>query len=85
MTEPTNILLITRDGYAAHIGDDEQLRAKIGTVRAVIEDLKRRDFQVALLKLRCLGGNIPSRNTVAAARMTQIVHNACTFVTKGLQ
>lgn len=44
VTEPTSILLITRDGYAVHIGDDEQLRAKIGTVRAVIEDLKRRGF-----------------------------------------
>jgi cell division septal protein FtsQ len=35
-----NIYLITVSGYTVTVGDDTQMRAKIGTVRAVIEKLR---------------------------------------------
>jgi len=35
VTDPESIYLITRNGYTAHLGDLTDLRAKIGTVRAV--------------------------------------------------
>ena len=37
-----SIYLVTLDGYTANIGNAEELRAKIGTVRAVAEELRRR-------------------------------------------
>lgn len=37
-----NIYLVTLDGYTANIGRAEELRAKIGTVRAVVAELRRR-------------------------------------------
>lgn len=42
VAEPSSIYLTTRDGFTIHLGDDKELRAKIGTVRAVVEDLKSR-------------------------------------------
>ncbi len=40
LADPDSLYLITRDGYTVHLGDDSQLRAKIGTVRAVISKLR---------------------------------------------
>lgn len=42
LSEPTSIYMTTRDGFSVHLGDSNHLRAKLGTVRAVIEELKRR-------------------------------------------
>ena len=39
LTDPNNLYLITRDGYTIHLGDEEQMQAKIGTVRGVIAKL----------------------------------------------
>lgn len=36
-----SIYLVTVDGYTANIGDAEDLRAKIGIVRAVVQELRR--------------------------------------------
>lgn len=41
MSEPTQIYLTTRDGYSIHIGDTNELRPKIGTIRAVLTELRR--------------------------------------------
>ena len=40
ITDPESIYLVTRDGYSAHLGDLTSLRAKIGTVRAVLAKLR---------------------------------------------
>ena len=40
ITDPESIYLVTRDGYSAHLGDLSSLRAKIGTVRAVVAKLR---------------------------------------------
>lgn len=40
VTDPESIYLVTRDGYSAHLGDLTSLRAKIGTVRAVVAKLR---------------------------------------------
>lgn len=40
ITDPESIYLITVDGYTAHLGDLTDLRAKIGTVRAVVAKLR---------------------------------------------
>jgi cell division septal protein FtsQ len=50
LAEPQSIHLTTRDGYTVHLGDDTSLRAKIGTVRGVIDDLKRRGFAGGLIE-----------------------------------
>ena len=39
LSNPENLYLITRNGYTVHLGDRENLRAKIGTVRGVIAKL----------------------------------------------
>lgn len=41
MTSLDSIYLVTLDGYTANIGSTEELRAKIGTVRAVVQELRR--------------------------------------------
>ena len=41
LSEPTRIYLTTRDGYSIHLGDISSLKAKIGTVRAVLPELRR--------------------------------------------
>lgn len=40
ITDPESIYLVTRDGYSAHLGGLSSLRAKIGTVRAVVAKLR---------------------------------------------
>lgn len=40
VSDPENLYLTTLDGYIAHLGGPEQLRAKVGTVRAVISYLR---------------------------------------------
>ncbi|MBR4540400.1 MAG: FtsQ-type POTRA domain-containing protein [Clostridia bacterium] len=40
ISDPESIYLVTRDGYSAHLGGIDSLRAKIGTVRAVIAKLR---------------------------------------------
>ena len=42
LTNMDSIYLLSKDGYTANIGTAEDLRAKIGTVRAVTAELKRR-------------------------------------------
>ncbi|MBQ7520944.1 MAG: FtsQ-type POTRA domain-containing protein [Clostridia bacterium] len=43
MTSLDSIYLVTLDGYTANIGGTEELRAKIGTVRAVVQELRREE------------------------------------------
>ncbi len=40
LEDPDSLYLITRDGFTAHLGDLTDLRAKIGTVRAVVAKLR---------------------------------------------
>lgn len=40
LSDSDSLYLITTDGYTAHLGNAEQLRAKIGTVRAVVAKLR---------------------------------------------
>ena len=42
LSDPDNLYLVTRDreAYTAHLGDSKDLRAKIGTLRAVIAKLR---------------------------------------------
>jgi len=45
-----SIYLVTLDGYTANIGDTEDLRAKIGTVRAVVQELRRRGLAGGMIE-----------------------------------
>ena len=40
LSDPDSLYWVTREGYTAHLGDAQELRAKIGTVRAVIAKLR---------------------------------------------
>lgn len=41
LSEPSNIYLTTKDGYSVHLGSMDSMKAKIGTVRAVLPELRR--------------------------------------------
>lgn len=41
MSDPESLYLITTDQFTAHLGDISSLRAKVGTVRAVIDYLRK--------------------------------------------
>ena len=45
-----SIYLVTVDGYTANLGDAQELRAKIGTVRAVVEELRRRGLSGGMIE-----------------------------------
>lgn len=45
-----NIYLVTMDGYTANLGNADALRAKIGTVRAVVQELRRRGYQGGMIE-----------------------------------
>lgn len=40
VSDPENLYMLTKDGYTINLGDDKELRAKIGTARAVVSQLK---------------------------------------------
>ena len=40
ITDPESLYLITTDNFTAHLGSVENLRAKVGTVRAVVAYLR---------------------------------------------
>lgn len=45
-----SIYLVTMDGYTANVGNAEEMRAKIGTVRAVADELRRRHLKGGLIE-----------------------------------
>ena len=50
LSDPDNIYLTTRDGYNVRLGDISDLRAKIGTVLAVVAELRAMDLKGGLLE-----------------------------------
>lgn len=50
LSELSSITLYTRDGYSINLGNGTQLRAKIGTVRGVIEECRRLGFEPGVLE-----------------------------------
>ena len=50
VTDPENLYLVTTDGYTAHLGDIGDLRAKIGTVRAVVAKLREMGLKGGMLE-----------------------------------
>lgn len=40
LSDPDSLYLVTVDGYTAHLGDGSDLRAKLGTLRAVVAKLR---------------------------------------------
>jgi len=55
MTDPDSLYLITVDGYTAHLGDTSQLRAKIGTARAVVAYLRQEGMTGGMLEVSIPG------------------------------
>ena len=45
-----SIYLVTTDSYVANIGDAQQLRPKIGTVRAVVTELRNRGLKGGMIE-----------------------------------
>lgn len=50
MFEPDRIYMTTRDGFTVHIGDGAYLRAKIGTVRSVLAELKKQQYEGGVIE-----------------------------------
>ncbi|MDD4081731.1 MAG: FtsQ-type POTRA domain-containing protein [Eubacteriales bacterium] len=61
VSDENSLTMTTLDGYTVHLGSMESLRAKIGTVRAVIGELKRRDLVGGVLE-----ASIPGEATYRA-------------------
>lgn len=49
VSDPENLSLVTRDGYTICLGDAQNLRAKIGTARAVVEKLKTMGYSEGII------------------------------------
>lgn len=49
LSDLENIYLVTVDGYTVNIGSAQELRAKIGTVRAVVYELRNRGLRGGLI------------------------------------
>lgn len=62
VNDPENIYLTTRNGYTARLGDLSDLRAKIGTVRAVVAKLKEMGESGGLLEVTIPGEAVYSRD-----------------------
>ncbi|MBR6753052.1 MAG: FtsQ-type POTRA domain-containing protein [Clostridia bacterium] len=45
VSDPEKLYLLTRSGYTIELGDGENLRAKIGTARAVVEKLEAMGYE----------------------------------------
>ncbi len=45
ISNPDSLYLVTVDGYTVHLGDTSNMRAKIGTIRAVIKDLRSKNMK----------------------------------------
>lgn len=50
VSEPESLYLTTRDGFTIHLGAPLELRAKLGTARAVVQELKRRGCAFGLIE-----------------------------------
>ena len=50
LTSLESIYIVTLDGYTANIGGAEELRAKIGTVRAVVLELRKRGLTGGMIE-----------------------------------
>ena len=62
VSDENSLKMSTTDGYTVHLGNMEALKAKIGTVRAVIGELKRRDLVGGVLE-----ASIPGEATYRAS------------------
>lgn len=61
VSDESSLVMTTQDGFTVHLGNAENLHAKIGTVRAVIEELKRRNLSGGVLE-----ASIPGEATYRA-------------------
>ena len=50
VSDETNLIMTTQDGYTVHLGGAERMYAKVGTVRSVISELKRRNLTGGVLE-----------------------------------
>ncbi len=50
LSEPDNLYLTTLDGFTVHLGEAADLRAKVGTARAVIGELKKRGYSSGVIE-----------------------------------
>ena len=48
--EADNIYLITADGFTVHLGDGNYLRAKVGTMRAVLQELRKQQHHGGVIE-----------------------------------
>ena len=55
LTSLESIYIVTLDGYTANIGGAEELRAKIGTVRAVVQELRNRGLTGGMIEAHVPG------------------------------
>lgn len=62
VSDENSLKMSTTDGYTVHLGNMDALKAKIGTVRAVIGELKRRDLVGGVLE-----ASIPGEATYRAS------------------
>lgn len=46
VAEPKGIYMITKDGFSVRIGNGDYLRAKIGTARAVLAELRKNNYSI---------------------------------------
>ena len=49
-SEPGTIYMTTRNGYTVHLGNRQYLRAKVGTVRGVIQELQKQGYQGGVIE-----------------------------------
>lgn len=61
VSDENSLVMTTQDGYTVHLGNSEYLHAKIGTVRAVIDQLKQHNMVGGVLE-----ASIPGEATYLA-------------------
>lgn len=50
VSELSSIYFSTHDGFSIHLGDGTNLRAKVGTVRAVLDECRRREYKPGVIE-----------------------------------
>lgn len=50
VANPASIYMTSSDGYSIHLGDAKDLQAKIGTVRAVLQALRKSNYPIGVIE-----------------------------------
>ena len=72
IANPASIYMTSNDGYSIHLGNAKDLQAKIGTVRAVLQELRKSGYPIGVIEATVPGEATYRPDSVSYRKLPKI-------------